>query len=159
MTILNGVVEERFVVVTLFNWVGKVGRFNFLSFWSTSSEQSLTNSVPFISINTTQSITEFSHQLNSLKRIIEQKKQREKKMITISVGFPSAAFLLVLQVTVFVASAFDPSPLQDFCVAADEPNSAGICSYLFYHTINSILTSISFFFIYKLILVCCFKSE
>ncbi|KGN66715.1 germin-like protein subfamily 1 member 17 [Cucumis sativus] len=45
-------------------------------------------------------------------------------MITISVGFPSAAFLLVLQVTVFVASAFDPSPLQDFCVAADEPNSA-----------------------------------
>ncbi|KAL0559089.1 hypothetical protein IC582_003679 [Cucumis melo] len=44
--------------------------------------------------------------------------------MTISVGFLSAAFLLVLQETIFVASAFDPSPLQDFCVAVDEPKSA-----------------------------------
>ncbi|XP_038877588.1 germin-like protein subfamily 1 member 17 [Benincasa hispida] len=39
------------------------------------------------------------------------------------VGILSAAFLLVLQATM-LASAFDPSPLQDFCVAVDEPQSA-----------------------------------
>ena len=26
----------------------------------------------------------------------------------------------------FLASAYDPSPLQDFCVAIDEPKNAGI---------------------------------
>ncbi|XP_038877585.1 germin-like protein subfamily 1 member 7 [Benincasa hispida] len=40
-----------------------------------------------------------------------------------SVGLLSAAFLLVLQATM-LASAFDPSPLQDFCVAVDDPKSA-----------------------------------
>lgn len=59
--------------------------------------------------------------------------------MTISVGFLSAAFLLVLQETIFVASAFDPSPLQDFCVAVDEPKSAGILLFLFYHLISFIL--------------------
>ncbi|XP_022152104.1 germin-like protein subfamily 1 member 13 [Momordica charantia] len=37
------------------------------------------------------------------------------------IGFSSSAiFLLVLQATIFV-SCYDPSPLQDFCVAIDEP--------------------------------------
>lgn len=139
MTNLNGVVEERFMVVTLFNWVGKVGRCNFLSFWSTSNEKSLTNSIPSISINATQSITKFSHQLNNLKKKPIEQKNKERKKMTISVGFLSAAFLLVLQETIFVASAFDPSPLQDFCVAVDEPKSAGILLFLFYHLISFIL--------------------
>ncbi|XP_022152106.1 germin-like protein subfamily 1 member 13 [Momordica charantia] len=37
------------------------------------------------------------------------------------IGFSSSAiFLLVLQAAIFV-SCYDPSPLQDFCVAIDEP--------------------------------------
>ncbi|XP_022151689.1 germin-like protein subfamily 1 member 17 [Momordica charantia] len=41
-----------------------------------------------------------------------------------SFGLLSAVFLLVLQAALVAISAFDPSPLQDFCVAVDEPDSA-----------------------------------
>lgn len=37
------------------------------------------------------------------------------------VFYSSAILVLVLQLVIFV-SAHDPSPLQDFCVAIDEPN-------------------------------------
>lgn len=44
--------------------------------------------------------------------------------------------LLVLGLAVGSASAYDPSPLQDFCVAIDDPLDGG--AYVFYTSCSSV---------------------
>ena len=39
--------------------------------------------------------------------------------------------LALLALATFLASAYDPSPLQDFCVATNDTNSAGM--YMLYY--------------------------
>lgn len=51
-----------------------------------------------------------------------------------SFGLFSAALLLVLQATMLVF-AYDPSPLQDFCVAVKDPKFAGTL-ILFYRRMS-----------------------
>ena len=53
----------------------------------------------------------------------------------------SAHFLLTLAIFTLassIASAYDPSPLQDFCVAVDEPHKA--CMYTFFFTLPASTT-------------------
>ena len=55
----------------------------------------------------------------------------------------TASFLVVVAVMALassLASAYDPSPLQDFCVAIDEPKNAGISIYIMISDLKSIFS-------------------
>ena len=47
-------------------------------------------------------------------------------------GAHSLAALALLALAVSLASAYDPSPLQDFCVATKDVNNGGMCIYTFF---------------------------
>ena len=46
-------------------------------------------------------------------------------------GANTLAYIVLLAVAFSVASAFDPSPLQDFCVAVNDTNDSGKILMLF----------------------------
>ena len=45
-------------------------------------------------------------------------------------GAHSLVALAFLALAVSFASAYDPSPLQDFCVAIKDPKDGGMCIYI-----------------------------
>jgi hypothetical protein len=56
------------------------------------------------------------------------------KLGTSTKGVHLVAIVALLSLASSLVSAYDPSPLQDICVAVDDPNSAGIYFFIYRHS-------------------------
>jgi hypothetical protein len=60
-------------------------------------------------------------------------------------GVHFLAIVALLSFASSLVSAFDPSPLQDICVAIDDPKSAGIYNHVHYFLLASIIIYVYWF--------------
>ncbi|KAK6932075.1 Cupin 1, partial [Dillenia turbinata] len=73
----------------------------------------------FLSINTVIHANHLIHNLRTSKDILQFVEKQNKKM-----GFTYRVIVITMVLAFSLSSASDPSPLQDFCVAMDDPKGA-----------------------------------